>query len=366
MSFEESLRWIVEEAKRLVNKSIIRALDGTTLFRPDGGGQYNAFWTRDFCYMLEGLRGYIPHEDAVQAYFFIVNRQRDDGGIPDRVEPNGRPVYQVLGSKPPTDNPQFAVKIVWEIWRSYNDITPFTYTSHMLEKALNSLPMSERANLIWIDPDNPHSSYGFTDTVAKTGEELFSSLLLYEAHIKMADLYRAVNRLREAETHMEKASGIREDLERLWSGKGYFYAASQDCRQPDVWGSAYSVWIGAVDDSRALEISHWLRGHLDKIVKWGQIRHLPEPHIWEKTLIEVKPGTYQNGAYWGTASGWVAYAVSLTDHQLARQIIVDLAQFCRSEGKVWECVNTNYRKCPDYVATLACPATLIYEHAKPL
>ncbi|MEM2639599.1 MAG: hypothetical protein QW113_06265, partial [Candidatus Bathyarchaeia archaeon] len=255
---------------------------------------------------------------------------------------------------------------VWEIWRSYNDITPFTYTSHMLEKALNSLPMSERANLIWIDPDNPHSSYGFTDTVAKTGEELFSSLLLYEAHIKMADLYRAVNRLREAETHMEKASGIREDLERLWSGKGYFYAASQDCRQPDVWGSAYSVWIGAVDDSRALEISHWLRGHLDKIVKWGQIRHLPEPHIWEKTLIEVKPGTYQNGAYWGTASGWVAYAVSLTDHQLARQIIVDLAQFCRSEGKVWECVNTNYRKCPDYVATLACPATLIYEHAKPL
>lgn len=66
--------------------------------------------------MLEGLPGYISHKDAVQAHFFIINCQRDDGAIPDRVELDGRPFYQVLGSKPPTDNPQFAVKIAWEMW----------------------------------------------------------------------------------------------------------------------------------------------------------------------------------------------------------------------------------------------------------
>jgi hypothetical protein len=360
MSFEESLQWITEEAKKLVNKSMVKAFDGTTLFRPDGGGHYNAFWTRDFCYMLEGLPGYIPHEDIVQAYFFIINRQRDDGAIPDRVELDGNPVYQVLGLKPPTDNPQFAVKIAWEIWHSYNDIKPFIRTTHMLEKALNSLPM--RTDLIWIDSNDPHSSYGFTDTIAKTGEELFSSILLYEAHIKMAELYRAVNRLEEAEVHKSKANKIRESLERLWSGEGYFFAASQDCKQPDVWGSAYSIWVGAVDNSRALNISHWLCDNFDQIVKWGQVRHLPKPQNWGKTLTYVKPGEYQNGAYWGTASGWVAYAISLTNRQLAEQMIIDLAQSCKSEGTAWECVNVNYRKCPDYVATLACPAALAHLH----
>ncbi|MEM2240487.1 MAG: hypothetical protein QXL27_09365 [Candidatus Bathyarchaeia archaeon] len=361
MSFGESLQWITGEAKRLVNKSMVKAFDGTTLFRPDGGGHYNAFWIRDFCYMLEGLPGYITHEDAIRAYFFIVNRQRDDGAIPDRVELDGRPFYQVLGSKPPTDNPQFVVKIAWEIWRSYNDVKPFMYTAWMLEKALNSLPMSKRTYLIWIDPDRPHSSYGFTDTIAKTGEELFSSLLLYEAHVKMAELYTAVNKLEEAETHREKANKVRKALDLLWSREGYFLAASQDCKQPDIWGSAYSIWIGAVNNSRALEISHWLCDNFDKIVKWGQVRHIPEPHSWERTLTDVKPGTYQNGAYWGTASGWIAYAISLTNSQLAERMIIDLVQFCKSEERAWECVNVNYRKCPDYVATLACPAALIYK-----
>ncbi len=359
MNSEEAFKWIVEEAGKLVGKSMMKASDGTMLFRPDGGGNYDAFWTRDFCYMLEGLPRHIPHENAVQAYFFIVNRQREDGAIPDRVGLDGKPFYNVLGSNPPTDNPQFAVKIAWEIWHSYDDITPFVQTARMLEKALNSLPLSRKADLIWIDPDNPHSSYGFTDVVAKTGEELFSSLLLYEAHIKIAELYRAIGRLGEAGLHEAKAGRVKSSLEKLWSGEGYFFAASKDCRQLDVWGSAYSVWIGAVDHSRTLEISRQLSSHFDYIVRWGQVRHLPEPYGWERTLTNVKPGTYQNGAYWGTASGWVAYAISLTERQLAEQMVTDLVQFCKSEGKAWECVNMDYRKCPDYVATLACPSSLV-------
>jgi len=227
----------------------------------------------------------------------------------------------------------------------------------MLAKALNSLPL--RSDLVWIDPSSPHSAYGFTDCIAKTGEELFSSLLLYEARVKMAELYRATGRMDEARVHEAEAGRVKKALERLWSGEGYFFAASEDCRQPDVWGSACSVWIGAVDIQRALEISHWLSSQFDRIVKWGQVRHLPEPCVWEKTLTKVKPGTYQNGAYWGTASGWVAYAISLTDRQLAERMVISLVEFCESEGKAWECVNLDYRKCPDYVATLACPSALV-------
>lgn len=358
MNLDEALKRIVGGAEKLVDKSMVKASDGTTLFRPDGGGNYNALWTRDFCYMLEGLPGYIQHEDAVQAYFFIVNRQGEDGAIPDRVGLEGEAYFNVFGPKPPTDNPQFAVKIAWEIWRAYGDVSHFVLTANILEKALRSLPLSRRSNLIWIDPSNPHSSYGFTDCVAKTGEELFSSLLLYEAHVKMAELYRAVGRLEEAGVHEVEASRVKNSLEKLWSEEGFFFAASQDCRQPDVWGSAYSVWVGAVDRSRALQVSRWLSSQFNRIVKWGQVRHLPEPHGWERTLTEVRPGTYQNGAYWGTASGWVAYAISLTNRQLAERMVIDLVEFCESEGKAWECVNLDYRKCPDYVATLACPSAL--------
>jgi hypothetical protein len=40
-------------------------------------------------------------------------------------------------------------------------------------------------------------------------------------------------------------------------------------------------------------------------------------------------------------------------------MITCLVEFCKSEGKAWECVNLDYRKCPDYVATLACPSALV-------
>lgn len=354
MDLDEALRRIAEEAGKLVNKCSLKASDGTTLFRPDGGGYYNALWTRDFCYMLEGLPGFIRHDDAVKAYLYILSHQREEA-LPDRVGP----YYNVFGSNPLTDNPQFAVKIAWEIWRSYGDASPFILTASRLEKALGSLPFSGKADLIWINPSSPHSSYGFTDCVAKTGEELFSSLLLYEAHVKMAELYGAVGRREEASVHEARAAKVKSSLEALWSEEGCFFAASGDCRQPDAWGSAYSVWVGAVDDERALEISRWLSSYFDKIVKWGQVRHLPEPFVWEKTFVEIRPGTYQNGAYWGTATGWVAYAISLTNRQLATRMLIDLVEFCEAEGKAWECVNLDYRKCPDYVATLACPSALV-------
>lgn len=357
MKFQEALAWIVQEARRLIERTRLKTEEGIWLFRPDGRGNYNALWTRDFCYMLEGVPHFLPSDEVVAAYFYLMDRQREDGVIPDRVNPDGEPVYLVMGEAPPTDNAQFAVKIAWEIWRQYGDLSPFERTCEGLERALKALPLSPQGDLIWVDPDSPHSAYGFTDTVAKTGEVLFSSLLLYEAHLKMAEMYEALGEGR-AFPHREKAKRIKEALGRLWSGRGYFYAASLDCRQPDVWGSAYAVWIGAVSEERALEISQWLAENSGRFVKWGQVRHLPEPHTWSRTLVDVTPGTYQNGAYWGVATGWVAYALSLTNRPLAEEMIVNLAEFCYAEGTAWECVNEEYRKCPDYAPTLALPAGL--------
>ena len=48
----------------------------------------------------------------------------------------------------------------------------------MATPMLNGLP--------WSDPSNPHIGYGFTDTIAKTGNALYSSVLYWDASKQLA------------------------------------------------------------------------------------------------------------------------------------------------------------------------------------
>jgi len=86
----------------------------------------------------------------------------------------------------------------------------------------------------------------------------------------------------------------------------------------------------------------------------GQIRHLLKGEYWERLLTSVPPETYQNGAYWGTASGWVIYAIAQKDPMLASQIFTELVDDYRFNG-VHECVNISYRKLQDYVVSATNP-----------
>jgi hypothetical protein len=54
----------------------------------------------------------------------------------------------------------------------------------------------------------------------------------------------------------------------------------------------------------------------DVLVKWG----IPKQDI----IIETKSkNTYQNGAYWGTPTGWVAYAIHHSSPRLAKQLATE-------------------------------------------
>ena len=81
---------------------------------------------------------------------------------------------------------------------------------------------------------------------------------------------------------------------------------------------------------------------------------MPQPYYWEKMLIPVVPETYQNGAYWGTASGWVAYALFEQYFDLSRMIFSDLIQDYQARG-VFECINTNYSNIQNYVVSVINP-----------
>ena len=76
--------------------------------------------------------------------------------------------------------------------------------------------------------------------------------------------------------------------------------------------------------------------------------------FWEYTLMPVVPGTYQNGAYWATASGWVMAALDQVQKSMAVKLLQDLVNDFQAVG-IYECVNGDYKKLNHYVVSAVNP-----------
>jgi len=184
---------------------------------------------------------------------------------------------------------------------------------------------------------------------------LFSSLLYWEACQKLVELFRQIDNQQNMKDFKDQAYMIEVNLENLWNEKdGMFLAASIDCRQVDIWGNAYAIYIGFPLFEKKNRIVDYLTHNFDKYVMNGQIRHLSRPEHWQRTLIPVEPETYQNGAYWGTASGWVAFSLWEKHSQLSRRILTDLIADFQKNG-VYECINSGYFKIKNYVVSVVNP-----------
>ena len=119
----------------------------------------------------------------------------------------------------------------------------------------------------------------------------------------------------------------------LWDDTvGMFRPSSgNNANLTDVWGSALAVEIGAVTGERAARIVSWFGAHWREVVQDGQIRHLPlgqhwpDPGFWEYDA-------YQNGGYWGTASGWVLPVIGRNNSAVAQQLVRDAIADARRNG----------------------------------
>jgi len=179
--------------------------------------------------------------------------------------------------------------------------------------------------------------------------------LYWEACRALEQLFIRVDDKVSAHDFRQRALLIEKNIGALWDNKtGMFYAASVTCRQIDIWGNAYAIYIGFPLGKKKSRIVNYLAQNFDAYIMKGQIRHLPQPEFWQNTLVPIKPGTYQNGAYWGTASGWVAFALAKTRPDLAQTIFHDLLQDYQERG-VYECINKNYTKLKNYVASAVNP-----------
>jgi hypothetical protein len=230
----------------------------------------------------------------------------------------------------------------------------FAEWSEPLDRALDYIPR-HASGLVWNDPADPHSPYGFTDTVGKTGELFFESLLYWTACRRMHAWHQRHGQPERALELERRAQRIVEALPRLWDDSpGAFLAASQDCRQLDIWGNAYAVYLDIPLGDRRQRVLDFLTSHHDRFTWRGQIRHVLHGEYWQRLLIPIEPDRYQNGAYWATASGWMIYALAQTEPTLARRLWHELLADFQSRG-VCECIHGEYRQLPSYVVSATNP-----------
>jgi hypothetical protein len=99
------------------------------------------------------------------------------------------------------------------------------------------------------------------------------------------------------------------------------------------------------------------------------VRHVPTDRdfspatAWEHSI--AAGNTYQNGAYWHTASGWLIESLWKEDRALAFQISADMMSHMRAQdfrkgpgyGAPWECYGRNgqARQNAVYMASVALP-----------
>jgi hypothetical protein len=364
--------WLVEKAKSLISASRVNLPGGASGWKPIPLGAYAGFWLRDFVYMLRSCPEAFDWREAATGLQFLLDRQSPDGVMPSYYDLAAhRPIYQCIGASPDEDGAQFAVLGTQAIFEHGRNAGFFAKNAARLERAMSSgVTCCPVTGLIWFNPLEPHSGYGFHDTVDKRGYDLFCSVLWWEAARALAAMFSAVGK-EDRKRHWDaQAEWLQLHLlKAFWNGRSELLnAATIYCVQSDIWGSAYAVTVGLLDPTTADKVSRALARVYNVIVRRGQVRQILDGQ-WSHMLTGVRDyrsstrgrvkesfpvGQYQNGAYWATASGWLAVAIARTDRPMAARTIRDCIRDFQSNG-VYECINTDFTKLKDYVVSATNP-----------
>jgi hypothetical protein len=357
---EEQIQWMKEATLKQLEGCRIKGAGGTWLHTPDGVGNYKALWTRDFYYMVEYAGDLMDPNEIKASIYYLLNGQREDGCIPDRVNVAGQAVYSPGPPGKPMadhalDNGSFMAMLVCSYIHQNQNEELFREVEPQLNKALDFTTIAN-GGLVYNYPEDPQCVYGFTDIVKKTGNLLFSSLLYYKANLEMYRLCKKYQ-IGIPSVYKERFENIQKNINTLWNEDiGMFLAADLDCRQLDIWGSAYAADVGITSEKQTLRIANYLVDHMDEISLKGQIRHLPlSEGSWDQLFKPCEVGTYQNGAYWATPLAWVIPVIARSNPDLAGKVLRSAITDFQENG-INECINTGYVKVPNFVVS----ATNVY------
>ncbi|MEX0322634.1 MAG: hypothetical protein AB3N63_10780 [Puniceicoccaceae bacterium] len=352
----DALGWLKQEAMRQLSGCRVPSESGVILHTPDGIGHYKALWTRDFYYMIKYAPDLMDNEELKASIAFLLEGQREDGCIPDRVNAQEKAIYSPGGENNPLadhalDNAPFLALALCEYVKITGDLDFFRKVEPAVKRGLDHIRRAENG-LVYNPPESPECVYGFTDIVTKTGNLLFSSALYYLACNEMATTCREADHGKHAD-YEKRALRIKKNIGVLWNeDAGMFFAADVDCRQLDIWGSAYVVDVGLATNEQANRVSKFLVENSDSIFQHGQVRHLPGKETWDRLFVDFHPeGSYQNGAFWATPLPWIVPVVARNSPTLARKLVDDCIRDFKTNG-VAECINGEDRKVPNFVVSI--------------
>ncbi len=356
----DKVEWMKEATLKQLKGCRVEGAGGTWIHTPDGVGNYKALWTRDSYYMVEYAGDLMDPEEIKASIYYLINGQREDGCIPDRVNAAGLPVYSPGPPNKPMadhalDNGPFMAMMVCSYVNQYNDKELFKELEPKLLRGLEQIRVKENG-LVYNDPKNPECVYGFTDIVMKTGYLLFSSLLYFKANLEMYKLCQKYQ-IGNSSKYRRRYEYVRQSIHKLWNEEaGMFWAADKDCKQIDIWGSAYAVSVGITSEEQTQRIATYLVEHYDETVMKGQIRHLTKSEgTWDKLFKPREEGTYQNGAYWATPLAWLLPIYDKRKPGLSKKTLEDVIEDFQQNG-INECINDGYVKVPNFVVS----ATNVY------
>ena len=179
---------------------------------------------------------------------------------------------------------------------------------------------------------------------------------MVQAARQLGDLLEAGGRKDEAQKWRQEDARVGANVRSvLWDKEvGLFRSTTGNCNVPDIWGSAFAVWLGVADVRQAKEIAQYFKVHYAEIVQDGQVRHIPGFTDWNGKKTPANGGNYQSGAFWATPVGWFAYTLDLVDSALADQTVVNMVDHFKKHGAC-EWINGEKRLLPNYLASAALP-----------
>ena len=279
---------------------------------------------------------------------------------------------------PSLDDHFYFIEMAWHLIIPGNDKRLLELTikgislAERLEAAFAVPPTDADGILVCCDEANRGVSFGFSDSITHTGNLLFCSLLRCRAARQLGEIFRVKGDYDKSESYKHIASRISENIPQVFSNAdGLLCSSTGKSSQPDVWGSAFAVYSELLLESVSVVVSKALTQALEHgTIAWkGNIRHVPEDAdfnaatAWE--IASTAKNTYQNGAYWGTATGWVAYAVTQVNEVLAADLIREYIKELREGdfrqgaefGSPWECIHYDgdYKQNPVYMTSVTCP-----------
>jgi len=391
---------------QIISKDFGANATGITLIRPGGRGTYPAYWIRDYAMSIE--TGFVSMEEQKQMLLLTAATQCDQtwisssgsmipvGSIADHIRiDDSKPIFF-----PGTYNYLSQGGKTWGMTPPYCDQYYFIHmayqyivgskASHFLLKEINGMRLIDRLEMAYkVAPtklegilvnttdDFRGIDFGFRDVINITGELCFPSLLKYKASLELSELFNLLQRNDKSKFYQNIAVKLKQQIPAVFSDpRGMLLASTGKGKQADVWSTSLAVYLGIMEGDQQKKSCQFLRDAYLKgsLAKNGNIRHIlttddySDSTAWEFSL--AKKNSYQNGAYWGTPTGWICYAIAKVDiaaaKKLAKEYIDDLrvgdyrkgAEF----GAPWECYNSDKPQNAVYLATVGCPFIVFKNH----